>query len=90
MIPCHIVAGAIDTRRRILMTGTTEITIVTGERYAVQGERRLWSGLILDAARGSIMELAWMIESETGRSIAVNPAYVVTLRAANPERPLPT
>ena len=90
MIPCHIVAGAIDTRRRIPMTGTTEITIVTGERYVVQGEAKAVERAILDAARGSIMELAWMIESETGRSIAINPACVVTLRAGNPERPLPT
>jgi hypothetical protein len=71
------------------MTGTTEITIVTGERYVVQGEAKAVERAILDAARGSLMELAWMIESETGRPVAFNPAYVVMLRAPRPERSLP-
>ena len=40
--------------------------------------------LILDAARGSIMELAWMVEAETGERLGINPACVVTLRATVP------
>ena len=38
--------------------------------------------MILDAARGSIMQLAWFIEAETGGDLAVNPEHVVALRAA--------
>ena len=37
--------------------------------------------LILDAARGSIMALAWMIEAETGERVGFNPTHVVMLRA---------
>ena len=37
--------------------------------------------IIIDAARGSIMQLAWLVEAETGEALAVNPDHVVTLRA---------
>jgi hypothetical protein len=37
--------------------------------------------MILDAARGSIMEFAWFIESESRERIGVNPECVVSLRA---------
>lgn len=67
------------------MTRATEITLVTGDRHVVDGEAKQIERAILDAARGSLMELAWMTESETGQSIAVNPEYVVMLRAASPE-----
>jgi hypothetical protein len=36
---------------------------------------------ILDAARGSIMELAWMADADTGERIGINPGCVVALRA---------
>jgi hypothetical protein len=35
---------------------------------------------ILSAARGSIMELAWMIDAETGQRIGINPDHVLILR----------
>ena len=41
--------------------------------------------LILDAARGSIMEFAWMVDAETGERVGVNPEYVVMLRAIGSE-----
>jgi hypothetical protein len=63
------------------MTSTTEITIVTGERYRVQGDVKSVERLILDAARGSIMELAWLVESETEEALGVNPDHVVMLRS---------
>jgi len=63
------------------MTRTTEIALVTGERIRVEGDPKEIERGILDAARGSIMELAWMTESETAESIGVNPEYVVMLRA---------
>ncbi len=38
---------------------------------------------IIAAARGSIMQLAWLEEAESGRPLGVNPAHVVSLRAAD-------
>ena len=61
---------------------TTEITVVTGHRYRVEAEVKDVARIIIDAARGSIMQLAWLIEAETGEDFAVNPDHVVTLRAA--------
>src|SRR5438309_341705 len=48
------------------MPSTTEITVATGDRYRVTGSPAEIERLILNAARGSIMELAWMVEAETG------------------------
>ena len=62
------------------ITSTTEITLAGGERYRVHGEAKEVERLILDAARGSIMELAWLTDDETGESVGVNPEYVVMLR----------
>jgi uncharacterized protein YlzI (FlbEa/FlbD family) len=61
---------------------TTEITVVTGERFLVAREVEDVERVIIDAARGSMMQLAWLVEAETGERIAVNPDHVVTLRAA--------
>jgi hypothetical protein len=62
------------------MTPTTEIILTGGVRYRVEGAASDIETLILDAARGSIMELAWLIETETGERIGFNPACVVALR----------
>jgi hypothetical protein len=61
---------------------TTEVTLIGGDRYRVEGEAKVVERMILDAARGSIMELTWLVEAETGESIGINPEYVVMLRAA--------
>jgi hypothetical protein len=66
------------------MTPTTEITVVTGERYRVEGDAKDVERVIIDAARGSIMQLAWLVDAETGEDLAVNPAHVVMLRAVSP------
>lgn len=66
----------------ISATTITEITVVTGDRYEVEGDPGQVERTILDAARGSIMELAWFIEAETRDDLAVNPEHVVMLRAA--------
>jgi hypothetical protein len=65
----------------------TEIILVTGLRIRVEGDAKDVERAILAAARGSIMELVWMAESETGEQIGVNPEYVVMLRAAGSETP---
>jgi hypothetical protein len=69
------------------MTSTTEIGLVTGGRIRVEGDAKDVERAILDAARGSILELAWMVDSETAESIGVNPEYVVTVRALGSETP---
>ncbi len=61
---------------------TTEITVVTGDRYRVERDLKDLERIITDAARGSIMQLAWLVEAETGKDLAVNPEHIVTLRAA--------
>ncbi len=63
------------------MASITEITLLGGERYRVEGEAKQVERLILDAARGSIMQLAWLTDAESGDSIGVNPECVVMLRA---------
>jgi hypothetical protein len=60
----------------------TEILLVTGERYRVEGDVKDVERVILDAARGSIMQLAWLIEGEAREDLAVNPEHVVSIRAA--------
>jgi hypothetical protein len=71
------------------MNPITEIALVTGERIRVEEDAKDVERALLNAARGSIMELAWMVESETGESIAINPEYVVTVRAVGSETPRP-
>jgi hypothetical protein len=61
---------------------TTEIFVVTGDRYLVEGDVKSVERIILDAARGSIMQLAWLTESETHADLAINPEHVVLVRAA--------
>ncbi len=63
------------------MTSITEIAIITGERYRIEGDPKSVERIILDAARGSIMQLAWLVDAETGENFAVNPDYIITLRA---------
>jgi hypothetical protein len=65
------------------MTPTTEITVVGGVRYRVEGDARDVERAILDAARGSLMELAWLTDAETAERVGVNPACVVSLRATD-------
>ena len=63
------------------MTPKTEITVLGGDRYRVAGDAKDVERKILDAARGSIMELAWLVEAETGDRIGINPECVVMLRS---------
>jgi hypothetical protein len=64
------------------MTPTTEILLAGGVLHRVEGDARDIERVILDAARGSIMELAWFIDAETGEHLGVNPAMVASLRSA--------
>jgi hypothetical protein len=62
------------------LTPITEIIVVGGDRYRVQGDVSAVEALIADAARGSLMDFAWMIEAETGQRVALNPEHIVMLR----------
>jgi hypothetical protein len=63
-------------------TSTTEIIVVTGDRYRVDGDLKHVERMILDAARGSIMQLARLTDAETREELALNPEHVVLVRAA--------
>jgi hypothetical protein len=59
---------------------TTEITLVGGGQLNVRGELQQVEARIVGAARGSIMELAWMTDAETGQQIGINPEHVIMIR----------
>jgi hypothetical protein len=63
---------------------STEITLVTGDRLEVTGSPEDIEASISGAARGSILQLAWLSEAASGRRVGVNPAHVVAVRAALP------
>ncbi len=63
------------------MGSITEITLLGGERHQVDGDVKAVEQLILDAARGSLMQLAWLTDLQTGEPLGVNPEHVMTLRA---------
>ncbi|HWF26224.1 MAG TPA: hypothetical protein VG275_12290 [Solirubrobacteraceae bacterium] len=57
---------------------TTEMTLVTGERYRVQGSLQEVEAAIIAASRGSIMQFAWLTDLD-GEKFGVNPASVISL-----------
>jgi hypothetical protein len=59
---------------------TTEITLVGGDQLTVKGELQQVEARIVGAARGSIMELAWMTDADTGQQIGINPDHVIMIR----------
>ena len=63
------------------MASITEITVIGGQRHRVEGETNDVERLILDAARGSIMQFAWLTDAQNGERLGINPACVVMLRA---------
>ena len=66
------------------MTGSiTEITLLGGERVRIDGDVKAVERLILDAARGSIMQLAWLTDAQTAEPLGINPEYVMTVRAVS-------
>lgn len=67
-------AGSDDSARAV-----TTVVVVTGERYEIQGSPSDVEAAIVAASRGSIMQLAWVTEADSGRSIALNPLHVVAL-----------
>lgn len=62
----------------------TEITLASGEQVCVEGDAHDVESAILSAARGSIMELAWATEVDSGQRVGINPEYVAMLRQLEP------
>lgn len=62
------------------MASTTQITVLGGDSYRVEGSAKDVERVILGAARGSIMELAWLTEAGTGEQLGFNPECVLMLR----------
>jgi hypothetical protein len=60
----------------------TELILTGGQRLRVEGDLQTVEATVISAARGSIMELAWLIESVTGERVGVNPEHVVMVRAS--------
>jgi hypothetical protein len=63
------------------MSSLTEITLINGERYQINGDVKQVERLILDAARGSIMQFAWLTDAQSTEQFGVNPECVMSLRA---------
>jgi hypothetical protein len=61
----------------------TELTMVNGKTFAIGGEPADVEKTIIAAARGSIMQIAWLEEADGGGSVGINPAHVVSLRAVD-------
>ena len=59
----------------------TEITLLGGDRHRVDGDVKQVERMILDAARGSIMQFAWLTDAQTAEPVGINPEYVMTLCA---------
>jgi hypothetical protein len=57
--------------------------MVNGKIFAIGGEPADVEKAIIAAARGSIMQIAWLEEADGGRTVGVNPAHVVSLRAVD-------
>jgi hypothetical protein len=67
-----------------VMDTITEITLLGGARHRVGGDVKTVEQQILNAARGSIMQLAWVTDAETDEPLGINPEHVQTLRAVRP------
>jgi hypothetical protein len=65
------------------LTTSTEIVLLSGTRYRVEGKSDDVEKQILDASRGSLLEFVWLTETDSGQRIAVNPEHVMLLRAGS-------
>jgi hypothetical protein len=62
----------------------TEITLAGGERLRVEGTPDDVEATILSAARGSIMEFAWLTDADSGERVGISPDHVFMLRELGP------
>jgi len=66
----------------------TELTLTSGVHLQVEGDPHVIEAAILSAARGSIMEFAWMTEADSGQRVGINPERVLMLRGLQPNSEL--
>jgi hypothetical protein len=64
---------------------STEITVVGGARFLVEGGAKEVEKRILSAARGSLMELVWLTDLEAGGPVGLNPDHIVAVRPGEPD-----
>jgi hypothetical protein len=62
---------------------TTKLLLVTGGGLEIDGSLEDVAKQIENATRSSAGALAWFTEASTGETVAINPAQVVTIRAAD-------
>lgn len=60
---------------------STEIALITGDRYEVSGSPQEVEAIIIAASRGSIMQIAWLTDKVSGALVGINPTSIVSLRA---------
>ena len=60
------------------------MTLVTGERYHIQGSVEEVEAAIIAASRGSIMQFAWLTDLG-GEKLGVNPGSVISLHQGAPD-----
>jgi hypothetical protein len=61
----------------------TQLSTVDGSSIVVAGSVQEVERTILAAARGSLMELAWLTTAD-GRPVGVNPEHIVAVRELEP------
>jgi hypothetical protein len=83
-MPRAAAVGILQIRYESRSMSVTELTLTGGERLRVEGDPQAIEALILSAARGSIMELAWMTEAGSGHRLGINPDHVLMLRGLGP------
>jgi hypothetical protein len=62
---------------------STEIALITGDRYEVTGSPEEVEAIIIAASRGSIMQIAWLTDKVSGALVGINPTSIVSLRAGD-------
>lgn len=67
----------------------TDIILAGGERVRVAADAKQAETAIVSAARGSILELAWLTEAGTGQRVGINPDHVLMIRAVGEDVDLP-
>ena len=60
----------------------TEIRLLNGDVFTVQGALEEVEKELSDAARSGLGRLAWFEEHGTGDSVGLNPAHVAALRVS--------
>lgn len=63
----------------------TEITLANGDRLRVEGTTEDVGAAILAAARGSLMQFAWLTDADSGQSVGITPEHVLMLRVFDPD-----